>query len=257
METDFVVFNQWVSDRLGVQLAAYKESQMQRRILTIMEHSGAKNLQEYQRLLEKDMVSREAFLAHITINVTEFYRNKELFDAFEKTLLTKIVPQFALPKIWSAACSIGAEPYTIAMLLEKNRLAAPTVLATDIDQQILTKAKQGVYREHELRNVPIEELANYFEVKERNTYQIKPELKRKVHFKKHDLLKDPYEKNCHVIVCRNVTIYFKSDARDEVYQKFSDALVPGGILFTGATETINFSEKFGLKKIDSFIYQKI
>ncbi len=84
METDFVVFNQWVSDRLGVQLAAYKESQMQRRILTIMEHSGAKNLQEYQRLLEKDMVAREAFLAHITINVTEFYRNKELFDAFEK-----------------------------------------------------------------------------------------------------------------------------------------------------------------------------
>ena len=223
METDFVVFNQWVSDRLGVQLAAYKESQMQRRILTIMEHSGAKNLQEYQRLLEKDVVAREAFLAHITINVTEFYRNKELFDAFEKTLLTKIVPQFALPKIWSAACSIGAEPYTIAMLLEKNRLATPTVLATDIDQQILTKAKQGVYREHELRNVPIEELANY----------------------------------CHVIVCRNVTIYFKSDARDEVYQKFSDALVPGGILFTGATETINFSEKFGLKKIDSFIYQKI
>ena len=169
METDFVVFNQWVSDRLGVQLAAYKESQMQRRILTIMEHSGAKNLQEYQRLLEKDVVAREAFLAHITINVTEFYRNKELFDAFEKTLLTKIVPQFSLPKIWSAACSIGAEPYTIAMLLEKNRLAAPTVLATDIDQQILTKAKQGVYREHELRNVPIEELANYFEVKERNT----------------------------------------------------------------------------------------
>ena len=190
METDFVVFNQWVSDRLGVQLAAYKESQMQRRILTIMEHSGAKNLQEYQRLLEKDVVAREAFLAHITINVTEFYRNKELF---------------ALPKIWSAACSIGAEPYTIAMLLEKNRLATPTVLATDIDQQILTKAKQGVYREHELRNVPIEELANYFEVKERNTYQIKPELKRKVHFKKHDLLKDPYEKNCHVIVCRNVS----------------------------------------------------
>ena len=70
------------------------------------------------------MVAREAFLAHITINVTEFYRNKELFDAFEKTLLTKIVPQFALPKIWSAACSIGAEPYTIAMLLEKKSLGS-------------------------------------------------------------------------------------------------------------------------------------
>jgi chemotaxis protein methyltransferase CheR len=257
MQTDFEQFNQWVTDRLGVQLAAYKESQMQRRILTIMENSGAKNLKEYQRLLEKDAVAREAFLTHITINVTEFYRNKELFDAFEKTLLTKIIPQFHLPKIWSAACSIGAEPYTIAMILEKNRLATPTVLATDIDQQILAKAKEGVYRKSELRNVPSGELASYFDVTEKNAYQIKPELKRKVHFKKHDLLKDPYEKNNHVIVCRNVTIYFKSDARDEVYQKFSDALVPGGILFTGATETINFSEKFGLKKIDSFIYQKV
>ena len=78
-----------------------------------------------------------------------------------------------------------------------------------------------------------------------------------VMFKKHDLLKDRYESNCNIIVCRNVTIYFKNDARDEVYQKFADALVPGGILFTGATETINYCENFGLRKIDSFIYEKM
>jgi chemotaxis protein methyltransferase CheR len=257
METDFIGFNQWVNDRLGVQLASYKESQMQRRILTIMRTTGAKNLKEYQCLLEKDAAIREAFLAHITINVTEFYRNKELFDAFEKTLLSKIVPQFSMPKIWSAACSIGAEPYTIAMLLEKNQVATPTVLATDIDQQILAKARQGLYRGAELRNVSSGDLVSYFDSKEKNTYQVKSELRRRVQFKKHDLLKDPYEKNMHVIVCRNVTIYFKNEARDMVYQKFSDALVPGGILFTGATETINFSERFGLKKIDSFIYQKV
>ena len=82
-------------------------------------------------------------------------------------------------------------------------------------------------------------------------------MKQRIQFKKHDLLVDSYEKKCDVIVCRNVTIYFKNEARDAVYQKFSDVLVPGGILFTGATETINFSERFGLEKIDSFIYQKI
>ena len=152
---------------------------------------------------------------------------------------------------------LGADPYTIAMLLEKNQIAAANVLATDIDTQILAKAKQGLYRDHELRNVSAAERTRFFDAKEKNQFQIKPEIKRRVHFKQHDLLKDPYNGPFDVIVCRNVTIYFKSDARDAVYQKFSDALVSGGILFTGATETINFAEQFGLKKIDSFIYQKV
>lgn len=257
MEEEFALFNAWVDRRLGIPLAAYKENQMQRRILTIMENSGAKTLREYQQLIEGDDGVRAAFLAHITINVTEFYRNKELFDAFERVLKTIVLPKNTLPKIWSAACSIGAEPYTIAMLLEKNQIATANVLATDIDTQILAKAKQGLYRDHELRNVSAAERTRFFDAKEKNQFQIKPEIKRRVHFKQHDLLKDPYNGPFDVIVCRNVTIYFKSDARDAVYQKFSDALVPGGILFTGATETINFAEQFGLKKIDSFIYQKV
>ncbi|EQC81886.1 Chemotaxis protein methyltransferase CheR [Enterococcus sp. HSIEG1] len=108
-----------------------------------------------------------------------------------------------------------------------------------------------------MRNVSAAERTRFFDAIEKNQFQIKTEIKRRVHFKQHDLLKDPYNGPFDVIVCRNVTIYFKSDARDAVYQKFSDALVPGGILFTGATETINFAEQFGLKKIDSFIYQKV
>ncbi|EQC81885.1 hypothetical protein OM428_04560 [Enterococcus gallinarum] len=125
MEEEFALFNAWVDRRLGIPLAAYKENQMQRRILTIMENSGAKTLREYQQLIEGDEGVRAAFLAHITINVTEFYRNKELFDAFERILKTIVLPKTTLPKIWSAACSIGAEPYTIAMLLEKTKLLQP------------------------------------------------------------------------------------------------------------------------------------
>ena len=81
-------------------------------------------------------------------------------------------------------------------------------------------------------------------------------MKQKITFKRHDLLKDRYESRCDVIVCRNVTIYFKPDARDEVYKNFAEALNPGGIFFTGATETINNPEQFGLHKVESFIYQK-
>ena len=98
MEEEFALFNAWVDRRLGIPLAAYKENQMQRRILTIMENSGAKTLREYQQLIEGDDGVRAAFLAHITINVTEFYRNKELFDAFERVLKTIVLPKTPLPK---------------------------------------------------------------------------------------------------------------------------------------------------------------
>lgn len=260
MEKEFDWFNQWVEKNLGIQLQAYKENQMQRRILNIMKTVGAKTLKEYSEKIQADAEIKQAFLEHITINVSEFYRNKELFDAFEKTFLTKIVPNYATIKIWSAACSIGAEPYTLGMILDKNMIQKASILATDLDNTILSRAKQGTYRETEMRNVPKEMITRYFTKKttEKETlYEVIPEIKRCVTFRKHDLLKDSYGSDFQVIVCRNVTIYFKVDARDEVYRKFSEALVPGGILFTGATETINFPEKIGLKKIDSFIYQKL
>lgn len=251
----FEKFNQWVLENFGIQLDAYKEGQMQRRITNIMLTSGAKDLKAYSELLAYDQKAKQAFLEHITINVTEFYRNKVIFDGFSKILTQQIFPQFSKPKIWSAACSVGAEPYSIALVLEKNQLTAPKILATDIDHSILKQAQAGIYRATELKNVSKQELAQFFTLNSEG-YQVKPIVKNRVLFKRHDLLRDPYEKQ-HVIVCRNVTIYFKPEARDAVYQKFSDSLVKGGILFTGATETIPFSEQFGLKKIDSFVYQKM
>lgn len=256
MQLNFDFFNQWVKNNLGVQLDAYKEKQMQRRITNIMESRGAQTLEAYAELLEKDSIAKQEFLEHITINVTEFYRNRELFDTFEKNLLI-LQQKFPRLKIWSAACSIGAEPYTLAMILQKNKIQTAKIIATDIDRAILQKAKAAIYKPSEIKNIPIADRELYFNQLSATEYELKDTVKNQVIFKTHDLLKDRYEENCQVIVCRNVTIYFKNDARDEVYHKFSQSLVPGGILFTGATETINFSENFGLKKIDSFIYQKM
>jgi chemotaxis protein methyltransferase CheR len=256
MQLNFEFFNKWVKDKLGIQLDAYKEKQMQRRIANIMESRGVKTLEAYAKLLERDPVAKQEFLEHITINVTEFYRNRDLFDTFEKNLV-KLNQQFPRLKIWSAACSIGAEPYTLAMILQKNKIQTAKIIATDIDRTILQKAKDATYKPNEIKNIPTVDRDLYFNKLANEQYQLKDPIKRQVMFKKHDLLKDRYEDKCHIIVCRNVTIYFKNDARDEVYRKFSESLLPGGILFTGATETINFSEKFGLKKIDSFIYQKM
>lgn len=257
MKLNFEFFNDWVQHRLGIRLEAYKERQMQRRISNIMESAGASSLEQYAKILEADSVARHAFVEHLTINVTEFYRNKSIFDMFEQRLMAQIVPKFERPKIWSAACSIGAEPYTLAMILAKNNITSGRIVATDIDDEILKKAKAGLYQSTEVKNVAATDLERYFNKTAEGKYQVSTTLKNKITFKKHDLLKDRYEDNCHVVVCRNVTIYFKPDARDEVYRKLSESLVQGGILFTGATETISLADQIGLKKIDSFIYQKI
>lgn len=258
METEFIEFYHWVKKNLGLDLFSYKEKQLQRRILTIMKNTTATNLADYCQLMKTNPEIKYEFLDYITINVTEFFRNPELFRTFESELVSKIAPQFSSLKIWSAACSIGCEPYSVAMLADKNQLSLTSnkIIATDIDQTILTQAKKGVFKDSHLKNVSDTDLKNYFK-NEKDDFYISDEIKRKVHFKKHDLLLDRFEKDCHVIICRNVTIYFKSEARDKIYQQFSESLVPGGLFFTGATETIMNPERFGLKKMGTFMYQKI
>lgn len=257
MKLDFDFFNQWAKRELNIDLDAYKEKQLRRRISTIMKSSGANDLREYARLIERDEEVRKAFLDYITINVTEFYRNKDLFEEFEGIILERIVPNFRNIKIWSAACSNGSEPYSLAMILDKNNIRIRNkILGTDIDDGILEKARIGAYKDHEVKNLDKKDLETYFTFKE-GLYHIDERIKDMVQFKKHDLIVDDYEKGFHVIVCRNVTIYFKNEVKDEIYRKMNQSLVPGGILFIGATESIYNPEVFGFRKLSTFIYEKI
>ena len=254
---DFNFFNDWVKDELKIELDAYKEKQLQRRIATVMKSSGADNLKDYARLIKTDTDIRKKFLDYITINVTEFYRNKNLFEEFEEILLKTLIPKFKDVNIWSAACSNGSEPYSLAMILNKNNIRLKNkILATDLDDGILNKARLGAYRENELKNIDKKDLDRFFEPNN-GGYHIKDEIKDMVSFKKHDLIVDDYQKGFHVIVCRNVTIYFKNEAKDELYRKMHDALVPGGVFFIGATESIYNPTEFGFNKLSTFIYEKM
>lgn len=254
---NFKFFYEWVSTNLEINLDAYKEKQLQRRIGTIMRQSGAATLEEYSSIIAKDEAIKKQFLDYITINVTEFFRNKDLFEKFEELINTKLSPQFGSLKIWSAACSIGAEPYSLAMIMKRNNIRLQgRILATDIDQTILNHAKEGYFRATELKNVPLIDKERYFK-KDGTSFYVDEKIKQNVLFKRHDLVKDSYEKGFHVIVCRNVTIYFKSEVKEQIYQKISDSLVVGGLFFTGATETIYRPERFGMKKVASFIYEKV
>lgn len=256
MELEFDFFKPWVKENLMIDLNAYKEKQLYRRIGSVMKSSGALNLREYAQKIRDDENTRRNFLDYITINVTEFYRNKEIFDEFETVINEVLIPRFNQIKVWSAACSLGAEPYTVALILERNKHRNSRIFATDIDDIILEKAKIGAYHENEIRNVPQEELRKYF-VKSSNEYHLSEQIKKMVQFKKHDLILDPYEKNFHVVICRNVTIYFKNEAKNEVYKKINESMVKGGIFFTGATENIFDPASFGFKRLSTFLYEKI
>lgn len=256
MELDFDFFKEWVKKKLKIDLHAYKEKQLHRRIATVMQSAGVSDLRSYAALIEKDQQVRQVFLDYITINVTEFYRNKEIFDEFETAVKEILVPRFRNLKIWSAACSIGAEPYSVSMILERNKIGNGSILATDIDDTILRKAKEAKYRDQELKNVPPAELSSYFE-RSGNEFILSETIKKRVQFKKHDLLLDPYEKNFHAVICRNVTIYFKNEAKNEVYKKINESLEKGGIFFTGATEAIYNPASFGFRKLSTFLYEKV
>ena len=222
-----------------------------------MTSSGAKTLEEYSKLIERDGQIKQKFLDYITINVTDFFRNKDLVEEFEKIVRENLNPKFGALKIWSAACSIGSEPYSLGIIMDKNNLRIKNrILATDIDDEILKRARKGRYKEIEIKNLEKTDLKKYFTPEEKE-YTIDSKIKNMVNFKKHDLILDRYERDFHIIICRNVTIYFKNDVKEEIYRKFNDSLVEGGILFTGATESIYNPEKIGFKKLSTFIYEKV
>jgi len=214
------------------------------------------SVEEYIRLLKKDPAQKQKFLDFITINVTEFFRNPEIFDELSKKVKSELPYNSGL-KIWSAACSIGAEPYSLAMIIDNlNSRVNHKIIATDIDSTILEKAKNGEYVFSEIKNVPKQFLDKYFEMKD-DKYCINSKIKKIVEFKKHDLILDNYESNFDLVVCRNVVIYFNQDVKDRIYKKMAASLKKGGLLFVGATESIYNYKEYGFEKTSTFIYKKI
>ena len=253
---DFTEFHNYIYREFNLNLNAYKPEQLNRRIKSLMTRRGIQNLDEYKKVLLVNEEEREKFLDFITINVTEFFRNPDLFNELKKVIKEYSKEQMNF-KIWSAACSIGCEPYSIAMLLnEINSNIRVNILATDIDNNILKRARLGEYLETEMKNVNETFKSRYFKYSN-NKYYISEKIKSEVTFKKHDLILDNYENNFDLIVCRNVVIYFKNDVKNDIFNKFSKSLKVGGLLFVGATESIYNYKDFNLEKVSTFIYKRV
>lgn len=253
---DYTTFVQQVYRKTGIDLTDYKESQMKRRLTSFRDREGYVSFKKMLHALDEDHVLMERFLNRITINVSEFFRNPERWRCLKEEVLPDLVKRHARLKCWSAACSTGEEPYTLAMIL-KQRPHPFDLWATDIDRHALEQAKKGEYDEKALRHVTSAWRKRHFTQIHHNRYVINDELKKEVRFDRHDLLRDRYPKRCHLIVCRNVLIYFTEEAKVRVYRAFSQSLVPGGVLFVGSTEQILRPEQYGLTPIAPFFYKRL
>lgn len=253
---EFPKIEEFVLRQYGINLSAYKSKQLIRRIDSFMTRAGAKNEIEFIAMLKADAQLSKKFQDHLTINVSEFFRNKEMFMDLEQKIKEHLKPEKNILKIWSAACSYGAEPYTLAMIMDRLTPGKRhQILATDIDSTILEQAKRGIYNKNDIKNVDMQLRDKYFNVTG-DSFVIKDDIKSRVNFKKHDLILDKYELNFDLIVCRNVVIYFTQETKNEIYKKFFQAMKPGGLLFVGATESIYNYRELGFEKASTFIYKK-
>ncbi len=243
----------------GIQLESYKDSQMRRRIAAFMTSKGAKNYVEFLKKLTADEKAAEDFRNFLTINVSSFFRDAAKWSELEAALLPDMLKTHKALKLWSAGCSIGCEPYTMAILCEELKRVLPfgyTIYATDIDDGALKKAKEGCYAADMVREVPERSLKAYFINEDDKKFKVKDTVKKNVHFQSLDLLEGDFKVNFHLIACRNVVIYFDESAKQKLYGRFCGALVKGGILFTGGSEIIFQCEQLGLKNISMSFYRK-
>lgn len=230
---------------MGFQCDGYKEQCLRRRIAVRMRARGTHTYAEYGKLLERDTAEHRKLLDAVTINVSKFYRNSDLWRALEREVVPKLFDVRSRPvRIWSAGCASGEEPYTIAMVLREHAektgrqsdLRKFAIEGTDIDHDSLAQARAGRYGEFAFTDIADALRKRWFADPDYTT--VKPEIKAMVALGEKDLIRDPFSSGYHLIFCRNVIIYFERQIQEMLFMKFYEALAPGGYLVLGKVETI-------------------
>jgi chemotaxis methyl-accepting protein methylase len=230
----------------GFGAADYRDGCLRRRIAVRMRARGVADLGAYSRLLDSDPAEWEPLLDALTINVTKLFRDSAAYDAIASVVVPAV---WAMPaptlRAWSAGCSSGEEPYSLAVLFHRHatavqqvdRLSRLQILATDIDKGSLERALRATYPESAFGDTPEVLRRRYFSRGAPST--VVPEVRALVTFERRDLLNDPAPGGpLHLIVCRNVVIYFDAAAQQALFRRFFDALQPGGFLVLGQVETL-------------------
>lgn len=229
----------------GFNSRYYKDKCLKRRIAVRMRARGEPTYRGYAALLDRDPVEYERLLDTLTINVTKFFRNAEVWRVVEERVLPELFDRRGVQHhVWSAGSASGEEAYTVSILLHEwaerygraGELSRFHVLGTDIDRRSLELAERAEYPELSLQETPDEVRQRWFSPGP--PFRLRPEAKRNVRFARRDMISEPPPPEQSLIFCRNVVIYFDREIQERLFQGFYDALVPGGFLVLGKVETL-------------------
>lgn len=242
----------------GHNLALYKD--VDPRLYLYLQRTDCPTFDLLYERLQTHPELQQDLLDTISINVSEFFRNPERFQELKQRILPLLFKDRMHLKVWSAGCSIGAEIYSVLILLANlERLHQCHFWASDIDSYALELARKGIYSPDLISHVAKSDLNYYFEPiyqKERLAYQFKSTWRNKVHFDPHDLLSADYPQGFDLIICRNVMIYFNQETKYQVYRKFWQALKTGGILFIGGAEQLLNIQELNYTPLSPYFLRK-
>lgn len=253
----------------GFRCDAYKETCLRRRLAVRMRARGVHTYSDYAAVLDADATEFDRFLRTLTVNVTSFYRNAETWERLADTFIPQLrtLTRGAL-RCWSAGCASGEEAYTLAILLAEDARRRRTasgegsvVVGTDVDEQSMERAASGVYPSSAVRELPGPLRERYLEpVSGADRWTVAPALRERVRFQYHDLVQDdPPVRNLHLVVCRNVVIYFDRETQEMLFHRLADWMEPGAFLVLGKTETLlgaSARDRFQLEDVRERVYRR-
>lgn len=246
-EAEFAELTRKISQGSGFTLEAYKDKCIRRRIAVRMRACGVHTYADYRALLDATPDEYDRLRDALTINVTRFYRNPETWNLLRSALLPRLGERYQGElRVWSAGCSSGEEAYTISALFadrferegRPDQLHRVVIDATDVDRASLERARAGRYRIEAAVDMP-PELTRAFLERDGQEYRVTERVRRRVFVRRLDLSREPPpRRDYHLIMCRNVVIYFDRLMQERLFQTFAEALVPGGLLVLGKVETL-------------------
>lgn len=258
-EWDYVEFKKSFRLKTGLDLDSYKDKQMERRIRQMIQREGRAGFADFFQHLTANNETMHKFMNYLTINTSGFFRDISVYEKLQSVILPELYGKFRRLQIWSAGCSNGEEPYSLAIILnELGYMANSHIMAVDFDLKALENAQLGKYSPRQLDKVSKELLNKYFRPDEEHFY-VDEKLKKNIVFNRQNLLElqpGKLEAIHHLILCRNVFIYFKTEVQERIIAHFSSTLLPGGYFIIGCAEYINEPERFSLFRKYPAIYQK-
>ncbi len=255
-QQDLETIRRLVYDYTGIKLGTQKKAMIQSRLMKRLKQIGCPTFERYVKMVKLNPVERATMFNLLTTNVTKFFRESHHFDYVTEQFLPKFLSETAGTrplKIWSAGCSTGQEPYSLAIALNEFFAAYPGrdfhITATDINTDVIQKAAQGIYIWEEVNDIPYDLLKKYFKLgtgPNAGLFKVKEAINRKVSFKFLNLVDFgsdyPVQGPFDLIFCRNVFIYFDQATKSSIVKRFYDKLCPGGCLFLGHSESLNLNE---------------